>query len=373
MTTRNLYVGWDNSSARWSRTGTGVYSAQLIRELSEFPDLKLDVLEGWDPVHSGHGLVARSLRSVARLAWNHWFLPHTIRKRRFDVFHGPAFVTPLRCPCPSVVTIHDVSFCLFPQYFEKRWLLYLTSMLPRLMRSVSAVITVSHHSKADLLRFYDIPSERVHVVLNGIDHARFQPGIRLDAGWASSLGLRPGYLLHVGERSERKNIVTLLRAVATLRSRGKWGERQLVLVGPETPGMTGAEEIRETIRELDLEASVVSVGHVANEHMPGLYSSAALLVMPSLYEGFGLPVLESMATGTPVVASNTSSLPEVAGDAAILVPPKDEQAMADAIDNVLSRPEVAAELTRKGLARAQHFNWKKTAEETVAVYRSVTR
>jgi glycosyltransferase involved in cell wall biosynthesis len=369
---KTIHVGWDNSLARRSRTGSGVYASQLIRELSLLPEIKLDVLDGWD-VLEGTTVLARGARGMARLAWNHWYLPQIIRKRRFDLFHGPAFVLPVPCPCPGVITVHDVSFRLFPEFFERRWLLYITSMMPKALQSASAVITVSHQAKADLLKFYDIPPEKICVVYDGIDHARFSPQATLDPAWAASVGLRSGYVLHVGEMSTRKNICALLRAVGDLRSAGKWHGRQVVLVGPETPGMTGADEIHQTIRQLGLSDTVKVLGRVSHEHVPGLYASASLLAMPSLYEGFGLPVVESMAVGTPVVASNVSSLPEVAGDAAILFPPKDERALADAIHQVLSKPGLAAELRAKGLVQAKKFDWRSAAAETVEVYQSVVK
>jgi len=171
--------------------------------------------------------------------------------------------------------------------------------------------------------------------------------------------------------SGRKNIPRLLRAIAHLRSAGKLGNRQLALVGPESPGMAGAKEIRQTIQDLDLTGTVVLLGRVADEHMAGLYLHASLLVMPSLYEGFGIPVVESMAVGTPVVASNSSSLPEVAGGAAILVPPTDEQALACAIADVISNAKIAAELRAKGLIQAKKFSWQRSAAETRQVYRHV--
>jgi glycosyltransferase involved in cell wall biosynthesis len=367
-----LHVGWDNSLARRSRTGTGVYATELIRELSLLPELKLEVLTGWD-VAEGSGMAARAARGLARLAWNHWYVPRTIRKQRFDVFHGPAFILPVPCPCPSVVTVHDVSFRLFPEYFERRWLAYITSMMPKMLESVSAVITVSRQAKSDLLGLYKIPEEKVHVVYNGIDHTRFNPEARLDPAWAASAGLRNGYVLHVGEISDRKNICTLLRAIYALRSQGKWSDRQLVLVGPETPGMTGAEDVHKTIRELDLSGIAVLLGRIDHAHVPGVYAGASLLAMPSLYEGFGLPVVESMAVGTPVVASNVSSLPEVAGDAAILFPPRDEQALAQAIDGILTKPNVAAEMKARGLIQARKFAWRQSALETKEVYRSIAK
>ena len=373
MRDRPLHVAWDNALAGRSRTGTGVYAAQLIRELSGHPELHFEVFHGWNFARGSNRFLARGIRSLSSLLWNHWYLPHSLRRRGFDVLHAPAFVVPSPCPCPSVVTIHDLSFRMFPEHFESRWLSYVTSMMPSILDSVSAVICVSHHSKQDLLKFYEIAADKIHVVYNGINHAQFHPAATLNMDWARAMGLRENYILHVGDLSGRKNIPTLLRAIAHLRSTGKLGQRQLVLVGPETRGMVGAAEIHDTIRDLDLSGSVVLLGRVADEHMPGLYLHASLLVMPSLHEGFGLPVLESMASGIPVVASNTSSLPEVAGDAALLVPPTDEQALANAIEDVISSPKTAAELRTRGLVRAQQFNWQRTAAETVDVYRSVVR
>jgi glycosyltransferase involved in cell wall biosynthesis len=373
MNNRPLHVAWDNATAGRSRTGTGVYSSQLIRELSADPELRFEVFSGWNFARGSNRFVARGIRSLSALLWNHWYLPHTLRRQGFDLLHGPAFVVPLPCPCPSVVTIHDISFRIFPEHFDSGWRKYVMSVMPPLLDSVSAVICVSQHSKQELIKFYKVAEDKIHVVYNGIDHARFHPAATLDMDWARAAGLRENYILHVGDLTRRKNIPMLLRAVARLRSAGRLGQRQLVLVGPETRGMVGAAEIHETIRDLDLSRTVVLLGRVADKHLPGLYRHASLVVMPSLYEGFGFPVVESMATGTPVVASNTSSLPEITGDAALLVPPTDEQVLADAIDQVISSSKVAAGLRERGLVRAQQFNWKRSASETVNVYRKVAQ
>jgi len=141
----------------------------------------------------------------------------------------------------------------------------------------------------------------------------------------------------------------------------------------EARGIMGGNEIHQAITDLDLSAYVLLPGRVPDEYLPGLYAQAAVVVMPSLYEGFGFPILEGMAAGTPVVASNTSSLPEVAGDAAILIPPTDTRALADAIGQVLANPSLAAELRAKGLERARRFTWERTASETMDVYRTVLR
>jgi glycosyltransferase involved in cell wall biosynthesis len=249
--------------------------------------------------------------------------------------------------------------------------MYLTAMMPRVLRAVSAIICVSECTKQDLLKAYQVSAGKVHVVHNGIDHSRFHPDVTLDPQWAKQLRILDGYILHVGVFSQRKNIPVLLQAIARLRSRGKWGNRQLVLAGSEAPGIVGAAEIYDTITRLELTESVIFTGHAPDEHIPGLYANASALVMPSLYEGFGFPILESMAVGTPVVASTSSSLPEVAGDAAILVPPQDVEALAEAIEDVVENRTIAEELRRKGLIRASQFSWERTAEQTVAVYRAV--
>jgi glycosyltransferase involved in cell wall biosynthesis len=372
-----LRVAWDNSLARRNPAGTGVYASNLIRELSARPDVDLTVFEGWDPSKrergefGQQGVLSRGMRGVIGVVSHHVYFPYLLRKGHFDVFHSPGFVVPMLCPCPSVVTVYDLSFKLFPRHFERRWTIYLNHVMPSVLRSVSAVICISECSRQDLFRFYKIAPDKVHVVHCGIDHAQFRPGTLLDPDWARSAGIRGDYVLHVGTLAARKNIPVLLRAVAALRSRGKFRDLQLVLAGAELSVLTGGPQVHTTIRECGLGDVVVLPGHIPNEILPGLYASAKLLAMPSVYEGFGLPVLESMASGTPVVASDSSSLPEVAGDAAILVPSQDEAGWAEAIQRILETPSLAQEMRRKGLSRAQQFGWERAAEETLAVYRTV--
>jgi glycosyltransferase involved in cell wall biosynthesis len=165
----------------------------------------------------------------------------------------------------------------------------------------------------------------------------------------------------------------LLRAIAHLRAAGTWGNRQVVLAGSQNLSLKGGQEVFETIRQLDLSGSVVLTGHTPDEHIPGLYAHASMLVMPSLYEGFGFPVLEAMAVGTPVVCSNTSSLPEVAGDAALFFPPEDHTTLARAMEDVIQNPSVRQELRSKGLAQARQFTWQRAADQTIAIYREVAK
>jgi glycosyltransferase involved in cell wall biosynthesis len=366
-----LKIAWDNCFARSNSTGTGVYAARLSQHLANRNDLTFEVLNGWDTFSERSGVSSRALRTIAKLLWTHAYLPALLWKRNFSVLHAPAFIAPIASPCPTVITVHDITYLLHPSHFAGWWVAYMKSVMPLAVKSSAAIICGSEYSKQDIVRAYGIPSDRVQVVPYGIDHSRFHPDVTLDPQWAKQLGIREGYILHVGLFSQRKNIPVLLQAIARLRSKGTWGNRQLVLAGSEVSGITGAAEIYDTIKQLELTESVILTGHAPDEHIPGLYANAAALVMPSLYEGFGFPILESMAVGTPVVASNSSSLPEVAGDAAILVPPQDVGALAEAIKDVIENRTIAEDLRRKGLIRASQFSWERTAEQTVAVYRAV--
>jgi len=370
MTSRIVRAAWDNTFAQDNETGSGVYAASLRGQLKILPGLSLEVLQ-----RRSHRLpraaAGRALGRVADLLWINARLPAILRKGRFELLHAPAFIAPIASPCPLVITIHDITYLKFPSHFARRWTAYMRRIGPRIVRSAAAIVCVSEHSRQDVIRAYDLAPDKVRTVHNGVDHQRFRPGATLDADWAATLGIRAGYLLHVGALVERKNIPVLLRAISELRSRGKWDRRQLVLAGTASPGMTGTDEIQAAIKELQLSDVVVLAGRVPDAHLPGLYAHAVALVMPSLYEGFGFPVVEAMAAGTPVIASNATSLPEVAGDAALLVPPRDSHALADAIIDVLEHPTNANEFRARGLQRARQYTWERCAAETLAVYRSV--
>jgi glycosyltransferase involved in cell wall biosynthesis len=378
MANRPLRVAWDNSLARRNPTGGGVYATQLIRELSANPGVDLKIFEGWDakrrPGEFGsQSILARAKRGLNGLFWSHTYFPYMVRKENFDVVHSPAFVVPFICPCPSVVTFYDVTHLKFPEDFEARWRNYLNVVLPMSLRRASAIICISEHTRRDLLKHYKVAEHKLHVIYCGVDFARFHERVSLDREWANSIGLRPGYVLHVGAFSRRKNIPMLLRAVASLKAKGKFKDRQLVLAGPELSVLAGASEIRQGIRELDLQDTVVFTGHIPENQIAGLYAGARILVFPSLYEGFGLPVLEGMAVGTSVITSNASSMPEVAGDAAVLLPPEKPDLWADAIQDLIENDSRVKDLRRKGLVRARQFSWERAASETLDVYKKVAK
>ncbi|MGB8729891.1 MAG: glycosyltransferase family 1 protein [Candidatus Sulfotelmatobacter sp.] len=369
---RTLRVAWDNRLAGRDKAGTGVYAVRLLEEFAKRQDLQVDVLNGWSP-STQRSVPAAALRTAGDLFWTHAGLPAMLWKRGSNLLHAPAFVAPIASPCPVVTTIHDISYLLYPSHFSNWWTAYLKLVMPPIVRSAAAIICPSENSKRDVVKAYGIGSDKIHVIPQGVDHERFHPAATLPQEWAQALGIRDGYVLHVGTFSYRKNIPTLLRAVALLRARGKWENRQVVLAGSQNLSLKGGHEVFETIRELDLSDCVVLTDHIPSEHVPGLYAHAAMLVMPSLYEGFGFPVLEAMAVGTPVVCSDTSSLPEVAGDAAILFPPHDQDALASTMANVMQNPSLREQLRRKGFEQACQFTWQRAADQTIAVYREVAK
>lgn len=305
--------------------------------------------------------------------WTHVHLPILLWRKGFDLLHAPAFVAPVVSPCPVVITIHDISYLLYPSHFARWWVAYLRSVMPPAIKSAAAIICGSQNSKRDIVRAYGVTGDKVRVVPYGVDHERFHPRAVLDREWAMDRGIRDGYVLHVGTFSYRKNIPILLQAVARLRTRGKWQGRQLVLAGSGNTALKGGRQILDSIRDLDLGSDVVLTGHTPDEHMPGLYAHASMLIMPSLYEGFGFPVLEAMASGTPVICSNTSSLPEVGGDAALYFPPSDADLLANAITGLMQDSKLAEQKRNLGLEWARRFTWKETADQTVEVYRDVAR
>jgi glycosyltransferase involved in cell wall biosynthesis len=370
---RMLRVAWDNGLAGQDKGGTGVYGARLLEQFANNPDLHVEVLNGWHLSRQGSGLMTAGLRTAGNLFWTHAALPAFLWKLDSDVLHAPAFVAPIPCPCPVVTTIHDISYLLYPSHFSNWWTAYLKLVMPPVVRTAAAIICPSESSKRDIVKAYGVGADKIRVVAQGVDHERFHPAAKLEHGWAHSLGIRDGYVLHVGTFSYRKNIPTLLYAVAALRDKGIWGNRQVVLAGCQNLSLKGGHEVFDAIQKLDLKGSVVLTGRVPDEHVAGLYVYADMLVMPSLYEGFGFPVLEAMAVGTPVACSDASSLPEVAGDAAIFFPPHDQYALANAIESLIRNPSLRQQLRSKGFERASQFTWTRTAGQTIAIYRDVAK
>jgi glycosyltransferase involved in cell wall biosynthesis len=280
--------------------------------------------------------------------WEQALLPLAARGARFVL--SPANLAPVALGRRNVVVIHDAAALRHPEWYGRGYVAYQRALLPRLARTAARVITVSEFSREELIDVLGAPPERIAVVPNGVDE-RFSPDADVERTRAA-LGLDGRYVLAVGTRIARKNLAGLENAARTLAAEGV----ELVAAG------SGRAYMRD-----EGSVPVRGLGYVPEDHLPGLYAGAEALVMPSLYEGFGLPCLEAMASGTPVVAADRAALPEVCGDAALLFDPDDPDAAAEALVRVLGDAELAAGLRSRGLARARSFSWRATAERTDAV------
>lgn len=300
-----------------------------------------------------------------RVAWEHLALPAAVWRDHLDLFHGPVNVLPRGLPCPAVVTIHDLAFLRWPEHLPRRRYHYLAHEVRAAARRAARILAVSQSTKSDVVTMLGIAPERVAVTPLGVDD-RFHPmpPDRITQ-WRNERGCHRPFILAVGTLEPRKNLPTLLRAFSRLTPQIP---HDLALVGP-AGWLTG--ELQATLERLRLGDRVRLTGYVADAELPFWYAAAEAFVFPSFYEGFGLPVLEAMACGTPVITSNVSALPEVAGDAALLVSPDDDAALAEAILRVVTDPALATALRQRGLERARLFTWHRTAVETVAAYREV--
>ena len=306
-------------------------------------------------------------RPPVRIAWEQSVLPLELVRERADLLHALAFVSPLAWRGKSVVTVYDLSFLRFPEVYNRSNRLYLGTFTPPSLRRAERVITISEDARRDVIELCGVAPERVTAILLAAD-ARFAPAGAADVeAFRRRQGLPERFVLYQGTLQPRKNVETLVRAYALLRSQGN-DDHILVLAGPRG---WQHEPIFDLIRQLGLEGAVMFPGFVPDDDLPLWYSSATVFAFPSRYEGFGLPLLEAMACGTPVVSSNASSLPEVVGDAGLLVDPSDAEGLSGSLRRLLDDEALRSSLSAAGRARAQTFSWRRTASETVQVYREV--
>ena len=365
-----MRIGIDAASIVGDKGGVGWHTYHLLRSLLALDEqveyvgylrpgsLQAGRLEGW-PVHD-------------RLRWvetPRWLMPCRGVWDRLDLYHGPNFKMHTTGRSGGIVTIHDLWLARHPEYSRK--LLGQAGSSRRAIATANRarrVVTVSEFSAREIEALYGIPRERVVVIHNGVTE-EFSPvqdeqGMdALRARWAIPSA---GFILFVGGADPRKNHRVFLQAVA--QSRSQLGGRAILLVGDaEHP----QGSYLATARSLGLEQDVRCTGRLNREDLCRLYSSADVFVFPSLYEGFGMPVLEAMACGAPTITSSTSSLPEVAGDAALLVNPEDAEALGAAMVKVLSEQALRQQLRDRGFARARLFTWQQAALRTSALYREL--
>lgn len=368
----SIRIGFDGTPLLGPRSGVGYYTSRLLAAmLAHNPEWEL-LLYSNRPLAPLEAALAPAIPMVSRLPskrliWMQTLLPALIRRSRPQLCHFPNAMAPLWQPQPFILTIHDASLFLFSHYHPRTRLLSIRLTLPLLARRAAAIICVSHHARAELCRVLKLDPDKVHVVYEAAP-AEFRPvtdPCHLETV-RQKYRLPQSFLLHVGTLEPRKNLRRLVRALHQVRRRGC--DVKLVLVGARGWYLDGFDE---EIERLSLRDAVLFTGYVPTDDLPALFSLATLFVFPSLYEGFGLPPVEAMACGAPVLTSNRGSLPEVCGDGAYFVDPENEQALADGLFALLSDAGRRTELSRCGLARARTFSWERAARETATVYRHV--
>jgi glycosyltransferase involved in cell wall biosynthesis len=356
------------SGQAWYRSaGVHQYIHQLVRHLGGIGDgLHYTVLLG-EGALSPDAILA-SLRSrwptshaAVRVLWEQLVQPWVLRRVGADLVHGPVFIGPLLAPCPFVVTIHDLSFIRFPGLFRPANRFYLTVFTRLSAQRARRLIAVSAHAAAETTRLLGVPAERVNVVYHGVDPVFHPLPPDKVAAFRQRYGLPERYVLFVGTLEPRKNLVRLVEAFAHVYD----GRVGLVLAGGK--GWL-TDDLFARVEALGLARAVIFPGYVMNEELPLWYNAATAVAYPSVYEGFGLTVLEAQACGTPVLTSNVSSLPEAAGDAALMADPYDVDALAEGLNRLLTDEPLRHDLRERGLIHVRQFLWSNTALETARVY-----
>jgi glycosyltransferase involved in cell wall biosynthesis len=366
-----MRIAFDGTTLTPGRTGVGYYTEHLLQHLAReveatgdelvvVSNQPIDTEQPLPPhvrVHAGH-------RFPIRIGWMQLRAARALEALAPDVAHFTNGMVPAGSAVSTVVTIHDMSLRLYPQCHPIRRLLLNRPLMQVAMRRASAIVTVSHSTRRDLLRLHALSPDRVSVVHEAASPA-FRPirdRVRLDTIRAK-YGLPDRFILYVGTIEPRKNLGRLIDAFARARSAGI--PHELVCVGPYG---WSSRDLAGRIARLGLSSHVHFTGYVPFDDLPVIYNLGEFFVFPSLYEGFGLPVVEAMASGTPVLTANTSSLVEIAGDGAETVDPTNTEALADAIRRLATDEALRRDLAERGWQRSRAFSWSQTAKEMLAVY-----
>jgi glycosyltransferase involved in cell wall biosynthesis len=302
-------------------------------------------------------------KPAVRILWEQVLLP--LQAARLDVLHCPVNVLPLAAPCPTTLTIHDLTFLRFPDRFRPERRRYLAAFTRLSARRARRIMTDSANTKQDVVELLGVPESNVEVVYPGLEDDMRRPSDAALNAFRARKGLPDDFILNVGTLEPRKNVELLIQAYGLLRRR--WPAACPLVIGGAKGWMF--DRIFDAVKQDDLQDHVVFPGYLAAEELPYWYAAARVFVYPSLYEGFGLPPLEAMACGTPVIASNASSLPEVVGEAGELIDPHDAEQLAGKLEELLRSNERREHLAQAGQRQAAAFTWTRAADQMARIFR----
>lgn len=370
-----------NLTDTYRGAGVSKYSQYLLTSLDQMADSGMSDHQFTAFINTPN-FVAKSLqlsmtnpilqKPMARIAWEQTLLPRALHKIEADLIHGLVNVLPFRTDIPGVVTVHDLSFMQMPEKFPRAKRFYLARLCRASVHRAAQVIAVSQQTADDLICFFDLDPSRIQVVHHGVD-ARFVPDVETDEADAiekfrCQKDLPDRFLLYLGTLEPRKNLALLIKGFARWRAKPDSAAHQdvpLILAGGKG---WFYDEIFQLVKELDLTDHIFFPGYIPDAELADWYRAAHLFIYPSLFEGFGFPIIEAMACGTPVLCSQASSLLEVAGDSALTFDPECEDELIDGLTQFMNQPNLCTELRQRGLERAKKFTWQRAAQETLAVY-----
>ena len=390
-----MRIGFDATALPDRPVGAGNYIVYLVRALAaeiqkglEWADLELVIFvqrsraASLGVTSSGKVklVLVKDMPAPLRLAWEQLVFPQLLQENGIDLLHSPHYTLPFGFRSPVVVTFHDMTFFLYPELHTIFKRIFFRFIIPRSAREAHAVIAVSESTHQDILRLLGVRPEKVHTIHLGIP-PEFRP-LAAAAGqerqslsgqpWLASIrkkyGLPGRFILCVGLVEPRKNLLSVIRAFQAVSKQEP--SCHLVVVG--RPGWQ-VKPVYRLVNELGLSPLVHFTGYVPAQDLPAIYNLAELLVYPSLYEGFGLPVLEAMACGLPVITSNVASMPEIVADSGVLLPPREDGLLAQAVLELLGNNETRQRFSEQGRQRASDFTWQRAAQSTLQVYRYILK
>lgn len=355
-----MIIGVDGNEANVDyRVGVSNYTYQLLLYFKKKANENLQFIvflkEKNEPDMPKENKFFRYQIIPAKFLWSQIFLPLSLLKIKLDLFFSPAHYAPRFVKIPYVVTIHDLSFFRYPEDFRKRDLLKLIFWTNYSIKQAKKIIAVSQTTKKDIMKIYQIPEEKVKVIYNGYEKSRSRTG-----HWLSNIPKK--YFLYVGTLQPRKNLSTLVNAFNFFQK--KFPQFELVIAGKK--GWL-YDNLFKQVSDLGLTEKVFFTGYISNKQLEFLYRHAFAFVLPSLYEGFGIPILEAMSFNCPVISAYSSSLPEIGADACLYFNPLDEKDLAEKMELLLKNNQLRKDLIKKGKKRIKEFSWIKCAQETLAL------
>lgn len=374
-----MKIGIDGNEANTpERVGIGEYAFQLLKNIAVMDKKNdYDILLKNDPQTSLPKEKENWHYKVfgPRFFWTQFALPARLllKSGRYDVFFSPTHYAPRYVNCPLVISVMDLSYIYFPEMFKKKDLYQLRLWTDYSVRKADRIMTISQYSKSAIVDYYKVPSEKVIVTYPGYDKDKYRimnKELRIKdlQKIKNKYRINGDYILFVGTLQPRKNLIRLIEAFTILKKDKTYNNLQLVIIGKK--GWL-YEEIFEKVKQLNLKKEIIFLDYIVEDDLPVLYQEASCFVLPSLYEGFGIPAVEAMACGCPIAVSNVSSLPEIVGEAGVTFDPLDVDDMVKSIKKLLTDQRLREEKVKKGLERVKLFDWSSCAKKTLSVLQTL--